>query len=270
MPSRLNNPSLAPAFGRRSPAGFTAVEIAMVATVIAIIALLILPIFRQRTEEARRVAALDELSSIAKAMLLIEADIGIQVRLNDLDNGDELGNVTNDNVGTAPPIAAWNGTLESDVAKSRDTVVANWLGPYAAFERFVYMTNSLAVPTLDPFFYTENGGPIYHVTGARAFSGNTSGGTSITDTDVAPFPSDPIGLADRFPVDPWGQPYLFFGKGTIEYVGGGTAESVFNTSVVYSMGPDGFPGENNPGAPLTFYHRETGILGTGDDLQYRF
>lgn len=244
----------------------------MVATVIAIIALLILPIFRQRTEEARKVAAQDELSSIAKAMLLVEADTGIQCRLNDLDNGEGTGAVTNEDVATVPPIAAWNATLESaDQPKARDVVVAGWLGPYASFERYALMTSVSGVSNrLNPFYYIENGGPIYHVTAANAYSGPSSASVAITDTDESPVPSDPLGLADRYPVDPWGQPYLFFGKGLLQH--GATTESTFNSSVAYSMGPDGLPGDGtlNPSPSIALYQRESGVLGTGDDYQYRF
>ena len=54
--------------------GFTAMEITMVATIIAIIALLILPLFRARTDEAKEVAARDEIDSIVKAEVLVNAD----------------------------------------------------------------------------------------------------------------------------------------------------------------------------------------------------
>ena len=72
-------------------------------------------------------------------------------------------------------------------------------------------------------------------------------------------------------MDPWGQPYLFFGIGRLD-LPGFSNESTFNSSVVYSTGPNGVPGnqssQNFPGD----YRRESGVLGDPltDDLEYRF
>lgn len=223
---------------RNHKRGFTAVEIAMVATVIALIALLILPIFRSRTQEARIVAANDELSSIAKAQLLVEADTGIQIRLQDMDNGPRVAGEPWD-APVHPPRSysnqslgvAWNG----EVAISGDTIEENWGGPYLAFKRYSSMWN------LPPFYLTTSGGPIYV---------DASTPQSVLERD-------------RYPVDPWGQPYLFFGT-----------ETIFNSSVVYSLGEDGLPGgATSPGTPADYRRAPLHNAiqnGIGDDIEYRF
>lgn len=245
---------LLPGTSPRRRRGFTAIEIAMVASVIAIIALLILPLFRQRTEEARKTAANDELASIAKAELLIEADTGIQVRLNDLDNGLEDSNNAAINPDIEPPIAAWNGTLETVVPKTRATVVSSWKGPYAAYRNYRTF-DELNVATSNPgAFFTENDGPIYHVIGSNSYTGG------VVDFG-----------GDRYPVDPWGQPYLFFGIGKLD-LPSFTGESTFNSSVVYSTGPNGVPGNQASQNLPDDYRRDNGVLGDPltDDLEYRF
>jgi type II secretory pathway pseudopilin PulG len=239
---------------RRSDAGFTAVEMAMVATVIAIIALLILPIFRQRAEAAREAAVVDELSSLAKALLLVEADTGIQVRLQDLDNGQGLTNSPD----VSTPLAAWNGTLEAVIPKARATVDANWVGPYAAPKNF--LTNAEITGTLPGYIYQGSGSPGYiYVVGV---SGPQYPGTPSNDSGD-----------DRYPVDPWGQPYVFYGQG--RFPADDASESTFNTSVLYSLGPDGIPGlDLIPFQRADSYRRPSATnastLGQGDDYEYRF
>ncbi len=230
--------------------GFTAVEIAMVATVIAILALLILPIFRKRTDEAKLAAANDELQSLAKAILIIESDLdGFQPRLQDLDN-IERNTATISNVTLDPPIAEWNRTLGfaidgfTVVADTRPTVIQNWRGPYIAFRRADSVQNIVAIYGLN-ITYT-NGGPIYVV----GDDGPNYNG-SVSD-DAA---------NDRYPLDPWNSPYLFYGR-----------ETDFNVRYLVSMGPNGVPGDGVGGPPNPFQRPGTGgaELGTGDDLVFPF
>ncbi len=253
--------------GRR---GFTAVEIAMVATVIAILALLILPIFRQRTEEAREAAVRDELQSLAKAYILVEADLnGFQPRLQDLDNVMNTGSAQV-NVAlrsTEPPYAEWNrtlgftsGTSPNVVPNNRPTtVVPNWKGPYVAMPKFTTVDD---IQFLLPDAVYPNG-PVY-VVGANAASPQYADpGGNLSD--------DPL---DRYPVDPWGNPYFFFGTGRLSDL----QESTFNSRVIYSMGPNGLPG-NGANSPLIYLRKgdaflsaptTRGELGTGDDREFIF
>src|SRR5690606_5350089 len=43
---------------------------------------------------------------------------------------------------------------------------------------------------------------------------------------------------DRYPIDPWGSPYLLYGPD----------ETIYNVRAIYSVGPDGIPGPI-PGSP---------------------
>ena len=251
---------------RKDDRGFTAVEIAMVATVIAILSLLILPLFRNRVEEARLAAANDELASIAKAQLLVEADTGIFVRLQDLDNNGAIRDALNNppgNYSDVVPYAAWNGTLETVIPTSRDTIATNWQGPYLTFKR------SRSVAELLPLYGLStradaNEGYIY-VVGAGPFEPNSPDGFSEAGTVFI--------QQDRYPVDPWLNPYFFYGS--TRYPFADASESTFNYNVVYSMGPNGLPGSvSSIISPPTNepFDREVFVnsIGTSDDLEYRF
>lgn len=249
---------------RRPDAGFTAVEMAMVATVIAIIALLILPIFRQRAEAARLAAVNDELASLAKVQLLAEADTGLQFRLQDLDNGQGLsGGVS---LAEATPLAAWNGTLETVVPIARVTLDGNWQGPYAAPKNYRLVGAIAADGFLRNYIYQGNGTPGFIYVVGNGFQPAYTGGLE----------DDLSALGDRYPVDPWGQPYIFYGQGRFPANSTDTTESTFNTSVLYSLGPDGIPGTDTaPFQRADSYRRpnpsNASTLGiAGDDIEYRF
>ncbi len=239
--------------------GFTAVEIAMVASVIAILALLVLPVFRQRSEEARIAAAQDEVSSLTKALLLVEADMpggGFLPRLNDLDNRsyqEDPASADGSAVNLEPPRARWvAGTggvpgafvqvNDADFNIAYSTVIQNWQGPYIAVK------NSINLNELEALFpdltFDDGGGPI------QIFNG-TGGIDEFSQFD------------DRYPIDPWGTPYLLFGPD----------ETVYNVRAIYSLGPDGIPGPI-PGinTATNHYDRRNGVLGYpgSDDIESIF
>lgn len=242
--------------------GFTAVEIAMVASIIAILALLIIPIFRDRAENARFVAAQDELASMAKALILVEADMpggGWLVQLSDLDQpsiepGDSLAGVDGGFEPGYPPRIRWvrdggpsgEGAFEEIAFGNPEynQVLSNWQGPYVAFprggadggaEKMIPLTS---VATQFPEVTNE------------ATSGN-QGPILVPATGDYEF--------DLYPLDPWGTPYLLFGP----------AETLYNSRVIYSLGPNGLPGDGSIFTPAA-YNRRSGILGLGDDLIYEF
>ena len=255
-------PRLSPTNRRRR--GFTAVEIAMVASVIAILALLILPIFRQRAEDARLAAAQDELQSIVKALILVEADIPGGNHLPQLSDLDNLSVQT----GVVPP-----GTNpEQEPGRSR------WFK-----DPLSPLNSRFVMPGEEVGFYPL---PTYTTVVAPAFRGPylafrntlTLGQIALVNPQLA-FPSGPISIfttppytvaalnRDRYPVDPWGNPYLLFGP---------EGETIYNYRAVYSLGPDGLPGGTaeraffGGGLPANGYRRQGGILGLGDDLEFRF
>ncbi|MDX1973790.1 MAG: hypothetical protein SFY68_14760 [Candidatus Sumerlaeia bacterium] len=244
--------------------GFTAVEIAMVATVIAIIALLALPIFRQRTEEARESAVFDELSSLAKVQLLAEADTGFQVRLQDLSKPKLDGS-------SPVTIRTWDGE-----PINTNNLESNWQGPYIALNS----RNSVPVDDLQDFWYSNfDGNGFIVVVSNNGLAARPPQGTESPDNTAE----------ERYPIDPWGNPYVFFGEGNlpIRFAGGSVSnESNFNTSILVSFGPDGNVGnlpddiQANPNAYRRWNGVNTGQIGnpafdvdstnTVGDFVYRF
>lgn len=242
---------------RNSRRGFTAVEIAMVASVIAILALLILPIFRQRAEDAREVAANDELSGLTKALLLVEADMPgarFSPQLSDLDNRENTAAApaTATTLDLEPPRIRWFPSTTTGVSGSFQviptdaewqTVVSSWRGPYIAQRKTMPLSE---VFRLFPRLTNRpgNNGPIKVPNPALA------GDEPYTQANID---------NDRYPLDPWGTPYLFFGPD----------ETIYNVRVIYSLGPDGLPGNDASGNPNS-YDRRSGVLGTQDDLMSIF
>lgn len=233
----------------------------MVVTVIAILALLILPLFRDRVEAARRAAAQDELKSLLTAELLVYADTNYFFRLQDLDNSTQYNQIP-----VQPheeiPIAQWNRPFSIE---ERDKLVAGsnrWKGPYISMSRFKFLElrDIFVGGPLEDFFWSApgQGGPIMDI-------------LSPNGADWWPSPDVPIaGVTDhgedRIPIDPWGTPYLFFGPGRMNEVEGNYQESDFGSGAIFSLGPDGMPGLGVPyqGNPVNLM-REMGHVGRGDD-----
>ena len=238
---------------RKRILGFTAVEITMVATVIAILALLVLPLFRKRTEEAKKTAAMDDLQSLMKALILVNADADQWFRLQDLDNTMVYNSPPQD-AATEVPVAVWNRAISAQERQSLSSP-DRWQGPYIAFAKGAkqnYETYSY-FNTWKPFLFKSSGGPIF------------DGSFNL----IARQPVD-----DKIPKDPWGNPYLFFGPGKLgkPTEGWGPAsQSNYGHAVIYCLGPNGFPGNNEVGASnASSYFREAGFLGEGDDMSVVF
>jgi prepilin-type N-terminal cleavage/methylation domain-containing protein len=285
---------VAATFTRRPSArGFTAVELTMVAAIIAIIALLAVPLFRKRVEEARQKACLDELQSLSKAEALVYAETGYYFRLNDLDNTTLY---TEDATSAAleVPVAIWNREISLEARTSERarlaTSDARWNGPYCSFPRFAYLDQ--LVNNYDPY--------MFRFQGSQSPPGNPRKGAILILEENQPNSNYPgldivdIGVAtDKYPLDPWGNPYFFFGGGDDPMgrldplrsdsdgpLSGGLFRN-YPTAIIFSMGPDGFPGnagdyESEPAASRSSkYWREgtiggTSGLGDGDDLSYEF
>ena len=237
-----------------SQAGFTAIEVSAVATIIAIMALILIPIMRNRIDESKIVAAKDDMKAIETAQLVAYSYSSAYYRLQDLNRGTatltadmteaERTTEINDKI----PPATWNTTLTDP---QRAALANTWKGPYYAIHKSETVSNLLATfPQL--FFGAQGeGGPLL----------------VVTNEDTT----------REYPVDPWGGPYIFFGSGKI---GAGSGESVelgiqfsaetnFSTAVVYSLGPDGAPGDGEQLIPENLF-REAGILGSGDDIKREF
>ncbi len=255
--------------------GFTAIEVAMVATVIAILALIVLPLFRNRVEEAKLAATQGDLASLMKAEMVAKADTGYYWRLEDLDNVQAANS-------TATPLAPpANGiTVEtpplyftplgggSTVENPRAITIPEWQalagtvtepkfkGPYASFNRSISYQDLRNAP-IGNFVL-------------RSLAGNYAAIRDIQNAGTGLYDA----LTNRHPVDPWGNPYLFFPPST--------TYGSYNYSLIVSLGPDGLPGDADirGGAGMTSAHytREgsnTGSplddwLGLGDDIKVQF
>jgi type II secretory pathway pseudopilin PulG len=225
---------------KKSLKAFTAVEVTMVAAVIAILALIILPLFQKRADKARIAAAQDDLSGLAKAEILANADTDWYFRLQDLDN-TKIYPGTADQVDLAVPYALWDRQLSSI---ERDVLAKRWEGPYIAIQTYTASLVGSARATWNPAFFTPN----------------TQGKSPIL---LLTFDNDD----DKLPTDPWGGPYIFFAPSETDY------NYQFSNAVIYSMGPDGLPGDGSLGVTGDTLVRDSAdvyALGKGDDFKYVF
>ena len=243
-------------------AGFTAIEVSAVATIIAILALILIPIVRNRVNEARLVAAQNDMASIEKAQSMAFGFTGNYFRLFELDNPTPNQDIINSAPGTEEalaeinkmPKATWNipGT-PAFLPGFQTRMLSSWSGPYLSSHNT--LTPALLLNDLPYLFRSDTvsgalGGPILL--------------TNKEDLNI-----------EQCPVDPWGLPYVFFGPTPVRDLGGAIAftgtESNFGTPVVYSMGPNNVAGNDFiNGTDPANYFRETGVLGTGDDLTRSF
>jgi len=254
---------------RRNTKGFTAMEIAMVATVIAIFALLVIPLFRNRVDEAKIAAAQADLASLMKAEIMAHADTAYYFRLEDLDNirnnapNPLPGGWTGVTIETPPLVyvqgadnrSPRNLTLGEWYALAGTVTTPKWKGPYVTMNHTITYgeLRSAGSVLLRSVNGVSNYSPIRDIPSGGVGGGNAN----LYDSDK-----------NRIPVDPWGNPYLFFPP---------LAESSYNYCSIFSLGPDGLPGNGQPftrqnlvreGANLTDPNDD--VLGTGDDLEVRF
>lgn len=243
-------------FRRRE--GFTAIEVVAVATIIALLALVLIPILRTRVEEAKIVAAQDDMRSIEIAETLAFADTGFMFRLQDLRRPKPNDPNAAAEQGVTPAYA-WNGPLFTTQV---ETVKNSWQGVQISMHRFETIEN----------LYNSSYGFLFSIWNGASYTGTGPiiiGADAPTSGDLY----DDDWLNDLYPIDPWGSPYLFFGRG-IRPDNGVTGlpaeESNFQTAIVYSLGPDGLPGQ--AGSNVSDYYRESGVIGDpdSDDLYREF
>lgn len=240
--------------------GFTAVEISMVVTVIAILALLILPLFQSQTEEARIAAAENDIRVFATAMQLANAHTGYFYTLSTLDNTDNYDIATVDAT-LDVPVNTWNDQL---TAAERGAIADRWEGPYSSIRHY------LTPPELN--LLQPN----------TWFRGSLTGGLPNGDNGPLNLTTDPtIGAVnwqnDHVPLDPWGQPYLFYGPDYYHLpngVGGAAGqETRYRNALYVSLGPNGLPGDGSAGlSPFTLAREQLQTLmqqPNSDDI-YRF
>lgn len=263
---------------RRQNQGFTAIEIAMVATVISILALIILPVFRDRVEEAKIAAAQADLAALMKQQQLVKADTGSYVRLQDLDNVSFLGiGVAPNNIDVEVPFFRYDPPSSTTVNPADilvDMTVAErrnfsgtadkpkWKGPYIAFQRHTTKDQLLA----------DAATPGSNLNNAFSQTANTDADAEV-GLLILPEDSD----ESRIPVDPWGNPYLFFPPTGFSE---SPTDALFPNAAIYSLGPNGGPGDNSQAGNANAWTRAgsyaggagigDGGLGKDDDLMVQF
>jgi prepilin-type N-terminal cleavage/methylation domain-containing protein len=265
--------------GRR---GFTAIEIAMVAAVIAILSLIVLPIFRNRVEDAKIAAAQADLNALMKAEQVVKADTDAYARLEDLDNVQLNGYTAAPPNGvdkevpffkyiapvpaTVPPDLATRHLMLNDAERTQFAGTQQdpkWKGPYIAFQRYIS--------------YADLRGGTVNLAGQYLLRSSAGGGPAELAA-IQDFPGGAFHDSDqnRIPVDPWGNPYMFFPP-----TGNSADPTNVNAAascVIYSLGPNGQPGDGSRATDPTAYRRETalaaptdlGLLGKDDDLMVEF
>lgn len=261
----------------RGDQGFTAIEIAMVATVISILALIILPVFRDRVEEAKKAATQADLTALMKQEQLVKADTDTYVRLQDLDNVSLMGvGVAANNIDTEVPFFCYvtpstipannpQSILKMMTAAERRTFSGSqeklkWKGPYIAFQRHTTKQQLIADATTPG----SNLGNAF-ATVATGVAAAEAGLLLLNeDADIS-----------RIPVDPWGNPYLFFPPTGFSEDG---SQPLFPNAAIYSLGPNGAPGDGSQAVNANLWTRAGSyVLGTGpetlgqdDDLMVQF
>jgi len=246
---------------KRFQKGFTAVELTMVATIIAILALLIIPILRNKAELAKKTACIDEMNSFAKIQTIAHAETGYFFRLQDLDNTKEMRDPSTEKPPYEKelPFFAWNGEPLNRVA-----LYSKWEGPYVEYndsvDTKVILSKTLAnlasfSPSLDYFYTTYS---------PTVSTNNVAGGIFGYQHQAGGNYQN-----DEIPLDPWGNPYFFYGPGNYD-------ETSYTSCAVMSLGPDGKCGDKNTAAASATRIRRInfgkGANGTNDsdDIIFEF
>ncbi len=231
--------------------GFTIIELIISVIIIGILVAIIIPVYVTRADEARLSACQQDLEAIQTAQQHAGIDTGYFYRLYVLDDvvgGDNVpaSNLTNDRVDGLRDEALRTDVLNPKllfIETKSGVVLAGGIGIY---DRMVQ--NETAFNWNGPYV-------------------NYARKTGLKN----PVPNVPAGI----PLDPWGNPYLFFTKeGLVDdrigaivttYVGldGNNYSTLrFDRPTILSLGPNGVPGNGSGSSEPHF--------GQGDDLFRQF
>lgn len=266
--------------------GFTSIEIVTSAAIIALLALALVPVVRDRLDEAKLTAAQDDMSQLQKAEEIAFAHTGFYFRPVDLARPSltaEEKNLTATqirNLGKIPDMF-WDRPM-TDVELVR--IAKTWAGPYYRIQRGITIQQLVenlphlwrgTIPSGSGITVTLGRGPL--ILGAD-------------DDEDWEYPDGGALRSRKYPTDPWGNPYIFFGSGIIDQGANPQLPSsgsnnlpvpyAFSGCVVYSLGPDGIAGNstlNGSSVDPRDYFRESAFtdpkdarLGGGDDLVREF
>jgi len=237
--------------GNRAQAGFTIIELIISVIIIGILVAIIIPVYVTRADEARLSAAQQDLEALQTGQQHAAIDTGYFYRLYVLDDttgGDGVAssNLTGDRVDGIRDEA-----LRTDVTNPKLIFIDTKLGTLIATGASIYdrmVRNETAFNWNGPYIN------IARKAGLKYPVANVPAGT---------------------PLDPWGNPYLFFTKeGLVDdrnsiiatsYTGndGNTyTTDRFDRPTILSLGPNGVPGNGAGSGEPNF--------GQGDDIFRQF
>lgn len=254
-------------------------EVIAVATIIAILALILIPILTTQVEKSREVAVSDEMSNLAKVASLAYAETNHYYRLQDYDNRTTYYPDRIDDPTVEVPVMYFGEPTQvppqAMSAAERARFKDKWEGPYTSFHKYGVINDLyLSFPKMFSVFQVQStGGGLLQASGPIVV--HVSG--ALTNTATPPEPPTQDERRDLYPLDPWGNPYIFFPTGYL-VIPGVMTESTYSPAL-YSLGPDGLPGSPSAGGPTDpagkdyFPYRADktgGFLGTGDDITWKF
>lgn len=241
--------------------GFSILELLIAVIIIGILAAILIPIIGNRAAKARVAAAESDLERIGSAMERVSIDVAHMVRLWALD--DVPGAIT------SIPETNPDGTVYNTV---RNWNQADFYFQNARNALFINITGDDTGRFLD----AVANGNLFDRIQINETEFNWNGPYISYNADSHAYGAwlGAVGL-DGLPDDPWGENYLLFTReglvlepeGVIvttanfpiensNATSGSTDCTVFDRSVVLSLGPNNLPGDGTP----------SGILGTDDDI----
>ncbi len=242
-------------FRRAQDGGFTILELLISVIIISILVAIIIPVLTSRASDARIAATRSDLDAIKTAQEHAGIDTGYFYRLYVLDDvrgGDGISpKATNDVV---------DGILDEELRGGTE-----WPQIFVDVQSGMLLAPTAATNKFDTLKQSETN-----------FNWN---GPYVNYAKKVP-PNEPVAAPGRtagVPVDPYGNPYLFFTKEglvlepdgqivTTIAIGGQTYNAqIFDRPTILSMGADGSPGTGaNPA------DQENGQFGQGDDMFRQF
>ncbi len=237
---------------RQSIKGFSVIELLIAVIILGVLVAIIVPRLATRAELAREKATLADLQNIQDALERAAIDTGYYYRLYVLD--DTTGG---DGLGFGDP-DIYTNIIDGVADEQFNLYYDNNTQIFISIQTGDFITNYDTTYT-------------YLISNETAFGWNGPyinwNRDKVNETGAA-VPARPNN-ADDIPDDPWGRNYLLFTKkglvlepdGRIEdgsYLG--SSCNVFDRMTILSLGPNGLPGNGNPGSRF----------GTDDDLLRQF